>query len=151
MIDSSSRPTLVVADASVLAQWVIPDEEPCPGSERLMADVASGAVALLEPPLLVHELTNALSTAVRRGRMSRDDASLAWQAFVDLDMLFGLPEKGAASALRLSFLPGVTAYDASYVVLAESQRCPFYTADRRLAIALSGRSPWVRDISEYGG
>ena len=144
-----SRPVLVVADSSVLAQWILPDEETCPGAERLMTDVGSRHVTLLEPPLLAHELANTLSVAVKRRRMPDDDALLAWQAFSDLGMLFESPGGHGPLVLKLSTLPGVTAYDASYVVLAEDHQCAFYTADKRLAAALRGHSDHVRMITEY--
>lgn len=146
---TTNRPVLVVADASVLAQWFLPDEETCPGTERLMADVGSRHVTLLEPPLLADELINALSVAVKRRRIPDADSLLAWQAFSDLGMLFSSPGGHGTSILRLSLLPGVTAYDASYVALAENHQCFFYTADKRLAAALRGHSDRVRMISEY--
>ena len=143
------KPLLVVADASVPAQWVLPDEETSPGAERLMTDVGSKQVTLLAPPPLAHELANALSVAVKRGRISDEDALLAWEAFSDLDMLFSAPERNVPPTLRQSLLPGVTAYDASYVALAESHQCTFFTADKRLAAALRGHSDRVRMITEY--
>lgn len=39
--------------------------------------------------------------------------------------------------------------DASYVALAESHQCTFFTADKRLAAALRGHSDRVRMITEY--
>lgn len=144
-----SSPLLVVPDASVLAQWVLPDEETCPGSERLMADVGGGLVTLVAPPLLMHELSSALSVAVIRRRIKTEDALLAWDAFSDLGILFAEPSRHGRSVLSLSSLPGVTAYDASYVVLAESYLCMCYTWDKRLVAALRGRTDRVRLVSEY--
>ena len=148
---TANRPALVVADACVLAQWLLPDEETCPGAERLMTDVGSKQVTLLAPPLLAHELANVLSAAVKRRRIPSEDALLAWQAFSNLGMLFGDPGRNGPTALELSLLPGVTAYDASYVALAESHQCIFYTADKRLAAALRGHSDCVKMITEYPG
>lgn len=146
---SGDGPTLVVADASVLAGWALPDEEINPGSLRLKNDIASRRVTLLEPPLIMQELASALSVAVRRRRISTEDAVQAWEAFLHLGMVFGPVIDAEASALKMSFAPGITAYDASYIALAESQGCIFYTADRRLATTLSRRSETVRMISEY--
>ncbi len=148
---TANRPVLVVADACVLARWVLPDVETCPGAERLMTDVGSKQVTLLEPPLLAHELAHALSVAVKRRRIASEDALLAWQAFSSLEILFADPGRGSPTALELSLFPGVTAYDSSYVALAESYRCIFYTADKRLAAALRGHSDCVKMIAEYSG
>ncbi len=142
-------PVLVVPDASVLAGWVLPDEEDCPGSERLMADVEAKRAALMAPPLLKHELANALSMAVRRRRITPEDAVLAWDAFMGLGILFAEPGRLGRSILALSSIPGVTAYDAAYVALAEAYGCTCYTLDRKLVAALRGRTDRVRLVSEY--
>jgi len=146
---TANKPILVVPDASVLAEWFLPDEGICPGSERLMADVGSRQVTLVAPPLLMHELANALSVAVKRRRITAEDAVLAWEAFSDLGILLAEPGRHGRSILRLSSLPGVTAYNASYVALAESHRCICYTSDKRLAAALRGHSDRVHLVSEY--
>lgn len=147
----ADRPVLVIADTCVLAQWVLPDEETCPGAEKLLTDVGSKQVALLAPPLLIHELANSLSMAVKRRRITASDAELAWQAFSRLGIILEEPARSDTSTLRLSFLPGVTAYDASYAALAESRGCLLYTADRRMLAALCGHSEHVRPIAEYTG
>ncbi len=90
---TSSNPALVVPDASVLVGWFLSDEECCPGSERLMADFEARRVALLAPPLLKHEIMNTLSLAVKRRRMAREAAVLAWNAFMDLGILFAEPDQ----------------------------------------------------------
>lgn len=148
---ATSSPVLVVPDASVLIGWVLPDEEDCPGSLRLMTDVGAKRVALVAPPLLVHELFSALSVAVRRRRITVEDALSAWDAFADLGILIVEPGRYGRSILALSSLPGVTAYDASYVALAESCGCACYTADKKLVAALRGHTGRVRLISEYKG
>jgi predicted nucleic acid-binding protein len=140
---------LVVPDASVLAGWVLPDEEDCAGSERLMADVEAKRAALMAPPLLKHELVNALSVAVRRRRITPEDAVLAWDAFVGLGILFADIDRLGRSVLALSSIPGVTAYDATYVAVAESYGCTCYTLDRKLVTVLRGHTDRVRLVSEY--
>lgn len=144
------EPVLIVVDASVLAQWIIPDEEICAGAERLMEDVGSKQVILLAPPLLTHEVANALSKAAKRGRIAVEDAALALRALSRLGILFGDPTRNDQATLRLSVLPSVTAYDAAYVALAEDNGCTFYTADKRLVAALCGHSDRVRLVAEYG-
>ena len=118
---TSSNPALVVPDASVLVGWFLSDEECCPGSERLMADFEARRVALLAPPLLKHEIMNTLSLAVKRRRMAREAAVLAWNAFMDLGILFAEPDRFGRSVMALASLPGVSVYDATYVALAETQ------------------------------
>lgn len=148
---ATSGPALVVIDASVLAGWLLPDEETDLGCEKLMSDFEAKCVALVAPPLLKHELMNALSVAVKRRRISPEDAVLAWNAFMDLGILFEDPDRIGGSVVALSSLPGVTAYDASYVALADSLGCPFYTLDEKLVTALRRHTDCVRLVSEYPG
>jgi predicted nucleic acid-binding protein len=146
---ATRSPVVVVPDASVLAGWVLPDEEDCAGSERLMADVEAKRAALMAPTLLKHEFMNALAVAVRRRRMAPEDAVLAWEAFMDLGILFAEPGRLGRSILALSSIPGVTAYDATYVAVAESYGCTCYTLDRNLVTVLRGHTDRVRLVSEY--
>ncbi|NLA60490.1 MAG: type II toxin-antitoxin system VapC family toxin [Firmicutes bacterium] len=146
---TSSNPALVVPDASVLVGWFLSDEEYCPGSERLMADFEARRVALLAPPLLKHEIMNTLSLAVKRRRMAREAAVLAWNAFMDLGILFAEPDRFGRSVMALASLPGVSVYDATYVALAESYSCTCYTLDKKLVAAVRAHTNRVRLVSEY--
>lgn len=79
------------------------------------------------------EVAHALRSKVLRGDISADDASRAlgiWARLgIDRFAVTGL--LGRVWALR----PNLTAYDASYVALAEALGCSLVTADRRLSRA----------------
>lgn len=143
------KPTLIVADASVLAQWVLPGEDACPGVTRLIDDVLSEAVVLLVPSLFYSEISSILSVSVRRRRIDPIEADLGWQAIEGLNIVCSNRDATDPEITRLSLLAGISAYDASYVALAERHRCPFYTADRRLMEAMRDYSDLVRPIDEY--
>lgn len=127
----------------------LPDEDERAGVDKLVDDLASRRVALLEPPILMHELASVLAVAVKRGRIAAEDASLAWRSFSEIGILFRNPENGGDRLIRLSLLPGVSAYDASYACLAEEYGCAFYTADGKLEAALRGQPVTVRPIAAY--
>ena len=42
-----------------------------------------------------------------------------------------------------------TVYDATYLALAELQRCPFWTADKRLFDQVKARLPFVQWLGDY--
>lgn len=42
-------------------------------------------------------------------------------------------------------------YDMHYAALAESQRCPLYTADQRLVRALGPQRPWAHWVVGESG
>jgi predicted nucleic acid-binding protein len=116
-----------VADASVIAAIAF-------GEPR-----ASEAEALLDrsditaPTLLAYELT---SVAVKKARLYPDRADAIEQALLAttrLDIQWIDVDFGAV--LRLALATGLTAYDASYLHLAQALRIPLATFDEQLQTA----------------
>ena len=143
-----TNPLLVAIDASVLAQWILPDEDPNPGTLRLVNDVHAERVVLIAPRLLRAELANVLSVSVRRGRISAENATLCLEAISGLNLVFA--DIDVLAVTRFSLLAGISVYDANYVVVAERHRCVLYTADQRMIRATRPYSDRVRPISDYG-
>ena len=83
------------------------------------------------PHLVDSEVVHALRAQVRRGRIRARDAKAAlvtWQRL-------GLHRHAALGLLPRvwALKDNVSAYDATYVALAEALDCPMLTADSRLA------------------
>jgi predicted nucleic acid-binding protein len=118
---------VVVADSSAFLH-AFGAREPNPAlSLRL-----SGA-SLCAPHLLDVEFLSGLRGLVRGGKLSTDRAHDVRNEFTDLVItryaMYGLADR------IWSLRDNVTAYDASYVVLAESLEAPLVTSDARLAKA----------------
>ena len=117
-----------VADASIAAAWVLPDEE------AALADLALdrlGHDTAHVPDLFWHELRNLLLAAERRGRVDKHHAD------VSMDRLRQLPIRSSGEAddrhvMALARDHGLTAYDASYVALALREGCALASLDQRL-------------------
>lgn len=117
-----------VADASVAAAWVLPDEE------AALADLALdrlGRDAAQVPDVFWHELRNLLLSAERRGRIDRSHADAS------MERLRRLPIRCPGEAddrhvMALARDHGLTAYDASYLALAIREGCALASLDRRL-------------------
>ena len=126
---------MIVIDASVLANAIADDGA---DGARARSDVRSaGEVAA--PDLVDVETVAVLrrgwlagSLTARRFKAAIDDLEL-----LDLDRYPTLPLMRRAYDLRHN----VTAYDASYIALAELLGCEFLTADARLATAPGPRCP----------
>jgi predicted nucleic acid-binding protein len=85
------------------------------------------------PHLADAEVAQALRAQVRRGKVDVGDAGRALGRWAQL----GIRRHSSVGLLpRIWTLrDNVTAYDAAYVALAESLRCPLVTGDARLAAA----------------
>jgi predicted nucleic acid-binding protein len=113
---------VIVADASAVV-----DALTAPGDAR--DALLAGPVEL--PHIVDAEVVNALRGRVLRGVASASDAT----AWLGAWLRFAARRHDARPLLpRIWALREVlTAYDATYVALAESLTCPLLTADRRLA------------------
>lgn len=126
---------LIVVDASVLANAIADDEA---DGERARSEVRS-AGELATPDLVDVEAVAVLrrrrlagTVTARRFKAAIDDLEL-----LELDRYPTLPLMGRAYELRHN----LTAYDASYIALAELLGCELLTGDRRLATAPGPRCP----------
>lgn len=122
----------LVVDASVVVAALVDS-----GAEGRWALDVLGAGGLAAPALMPYEVANVLRRIELSGRISADVATLAHADLVTLpvDLAPYVPCATRSWALR----PALTAYDASYVALAEALDVPLATLDARLA-----RAPGVR-------
>ena len=142
------EPRLVVVDASVVLKWQLDDEECIPQATALRNDFyALGAIKTIAPHLLVYEVINGTVTATRRKRLTSDKA---------LEVVHNLMELGVESkaveparVLELALEHNVSAYDAAYLALAESEGCELWTGDRPFYQAVKDDSPQVKWIGDY--
>ena len=115
---------MIVVDVSAAVLALLND-----GDARRAAARDSVAV----PHLVDVEVAHALRAHTRRGRLGSGDAESALLAWARLG-LRRFPIAGLLPRIW-ELRENVSAYDASYVALAESLGCPLLTADARLARA----------------
>lgn len=122
----ASRPALVV-DASVLCAALFREER---------ADVALAWMqgrALNAPALIDWEVVNAALSKTRRRSVRAEDAADALAEFVDIDL--ERHRTPADEVYRLGARYELSAYDASYLWLADRLQAPLATLDGKLAAA----------------
>lgn len=87
------------------------------------------------PDLLLIECANALWKRVRRGELDRDSAMTAIEALAEVDDVAFHPMDAelVPAALSLATAHSLTAYDATYGVLAQRLGGTLLTGDRHLA------------------
>lgn len=137
-----------VIDASVAAKWYLRDEDLRLEADRVLNSiVAYGSTA---PHVIRHEVANALSSAVRSGRISRSSAELSLAHFLTSN-LGTQPDPASVIHRAMGITIDLSIYimDATYISLAEQLGVEFVTADARLLRALAGRRRdvrWLGDI-----
>lgn len=124
----------MVLDASVAAAWFLADEASKQAEEALTALSSDGALA---PAIWPFEIANVLTIAARRNRLSREKHA---EALTTLGRLRVFVEATAAPLIygpvtRGAERHGLTIYDAAYLELAQRERLPLATLDRRLTAA----------------
>jgi predicted nucleic acid-binding protein len=122
----------LVLDASAVAEFLVTSTVGIRAAEHM----AEHAGELHLPHLAVIETASVLRTWVRRGEVPEQRAAAA---LVDLGDLPARRWPGEPLLARMWELRDtVTAYDASYVALAEFLEADLLTADQRLARGLEG-------------
>lgn len=120
---------MIVLDASVLAN-LLADDGPDGRSARDLVQETSDIAA---PDLIDVETVSVL----RRRWLAGDLTERRFSVAVDDLQVLPIVRYPALPLMRRAFelRANVTAYDASYVALAEGLGCPLITADARLAAA----------------
>ena len=130
-----------VLDASVVCKWFDEvDERHVDEARQLRSAYAAGDLVVLAPPLVRIEVLHALS---RRARYTEGAlASLA--AGLD-ELRFDLIDAEMAR-VALWVGRGLSAYDASYVALAEREGLPFVTDDAAILRTAPGIAVALDDV-----
>ena len=139
---------LAVVDASVVLKWQLDDEEYIPQAIALRNDFyALGSIKAIAPHLLIYEVTNGILTASRSKRLASDKAAEAMDNLMELRV--ELKEVAPERVLELALEHNLSAYDAAYLALAESEGCELWTGDRPFYQAVAGELPQVKWIGDY--
>jgi predicted nucleic acid-binding protein len=123
--------TIVVDSSAVVAALL--DQ----GADGIWARSGLRGQELAAPAHLHVEVSNVLRKAVLAGRVPREVAALAHRDLVQLPVTVFPFEPLSDRVWELH--PGVTAYDAAYVALAEALGAPLWTLDRKLVTASGPR------------
>jgi predicted nucleic acid-binding protein len=124
----------LVLDASVTLAWFLADELTEEGRRLRERIEHEGAVV---PPIWFLEVANVVNVAVRRGRLTAEDADAALEALAMLRLeTHGVAGLDAWRQLRpLARRHALSVYDASYVNLTLERGLPLATLDSKLRSA----------------
>ena len=135
--------SLLVVDASVAVQWVVPwaASQLTEPALRLLRRYRDREVEFMVPDLFWAEVANALCKGVRQRRWRREDTEdgVADLTRYNFDTVPSLRLMEQALPIALNF--GIALYDCLYVALALQAKADLITADERLANAMAARFP----------
>ena len=145
---ASQTPKTAVVDASVALKWQLDDEREADQALALRDDLLiRKRIVLYAPSLYFYELINGITSAVRRQRLQRSQGEEALRNLLAVEVTLRTPAADRTYTIAAEY--GLSAYDSSYVALAESLESDLWTADRALYDAVSPQVSRVRWIGDY--
>lgn len=133
----------VVIDANLLVALALNDPR-APAVDRHLREWAAAGETLHAPELLRYEAANALTRAVVARHLASDRVATAWERITRVRVQLHTLADGAAAVATALRLERSNAYDAAYVVLAQTLDAELWTLDGPLARNASGLALPVR-------
>lgn len=125
---------VAIVDASIVAAWLLPDEDGAV-ADALLSGISEGE-AFAAPWLFWAELRNILIVNERRNRLTREAVAEFLAALRDLPIQLD-SEPIEAKTLELARRHQLSVYDALYLELAMRLGRPLVSLDRKLSAAAS--------------
>ncbi len=138
----------IVIDASVALKWYLADEEDGQKALAILDKYVSNEIDILAPSLLEYEVINGLLIAKKRGRIQEDKVLMAAEGFTSLELDLRNISFLYPKVIEYSSLFNRSAYDSSYLALADEERTPFITADRGIYTAVKKDLKWVEWLGD---
>lgn len=115
---------MIIVDTSVVAKWFFPEKDSAAALSLLKEEILGA------PDLLLYEFSNVLAT---HSPLSETEAQELLTLLYRFKLqFFILPQDGQLRVIALCKRYGITAYDASFIALAEVLKTDFITADQKL-------------------
>jgi len=138
----------VVVDASTAGGWLLKDER-TPESDTLLRWIADHTLRLVVPEIWAYEVLNLLRTAVAGGRAEEREAKDVLEATRVLPKeVVSAGAQGEAAILSAALHLKLSAYDASYVNLAEARGLDLVTRDIDI-LRLRPQFPWIWTVQGF--
>jgi len=134
----------IVIDASALLKAYFKDESGHSAAQELIKSYARGECSFIAPSLITYEIVNACVVAHRKGRIALGLVRETLEEMLLLEIRREEVEHLAPRILDISCRYNRSAYDASYIALAEAQNCDLITGDEKLYNAVSKQLKWVK-------
>ncbi len=137
-----------VIDASVVLKWYLDDEEYGQKALSLLSKYVSEELNIVAPSLLEYEVINGLLIAKKRGRIKEENILNAIDGFVNLEIKFVNLSSLYQEVLHYCKAYNCSAYDASYLAVAEGEGAVMVTSDVGLYKSVRKDLKWVKWIGD---
>lgn len=137
----------IIADASVAAKWFLHDEENRQAALKIQDDFRNRAISIHIPVIFYYEVNNLLKSACTSKRITSKQAKEFYFSLLDLEFVAFYLKDLMKRVLEKAIDLDISAYDASYVALAEYLEIPLYTYDQKLVN--KAKSKLVRNADDY--
>lgn len=128
----------IIVDASIVAKWFFPEED-SQIALKIKDDFTKGAIGIAVPILFYYEVCNLLKSAVKSSRVDSGHAEVVFKDFLKYGLVGYFTSDLQKESLTLSIKLDISSYDASYIVLAEYLKKPFFTADKKLLLKVKNK------------
>lgn len=140
---------LVCVDANLTVKLVVPEQDSAL-AEALWESWRTRGTTVIAPTLWGYEVTSVIRKYAYRKCISPAAEEKAIATIHRLRIRLVRPTGLHQRAWELArYLDLPAAYDAHYLALAETNDCPFWTADKRLFNAVRDELDWVCWLGDY--
>lgn len=143
-----------IIDTSVILAFYFPEETYKDYALKILKDYTSGKINLVISSLTWYEVLNAISCLLRglKGRTISTEQAREIISAIDLlglekKDIYGLEDK----ILELTKRYSISAYDASYLAIADRFNMYLITGDKRFYNSIKRDFPFVQFIKDYEG
>jgi predicted nucleic acid-binding protein len=140
---------IAVLDASVALKWQFEDEEASNMAMVFLEDFIDGKIDLISPTLFPYEILNAINVAINRKRIKEEAGYKAINYINSLGIELRSLDDLIGPVFNMARRYGLSPYDCAYIVLAEKEKCEFFTGDKKLFNSMKNRLAWIKWIGDY--
>jgi len=137
-----------VIDASVVLKWYLADEEYSQKAIGLLDKYLSNELDFVAPSLLEFEVINGLIIAQKRGRIKEEKILTAIDGFESLEIKLRNLYFYYPKVLYYCKVYDRSAYDGSYLAIADKERVSLVTADEGLYNVVKKDLKWVKWLGD---
>ena len=139
----------IVSDASVVLKWYLEDEEYGQKALSILDKYISNELDILAPSLLEYEVINGLIIAKKRGRIQEKKLLLGIDGFASLELKLINLSLYYPKVIHYCKVYDLSAYDASYLALADEENISFVTADKGILKVIKNELKWVEWLGDF--